>query len=66
MRNLGLNVINLGMLLGGGFTYKISQLQVGIRSDYNINFNKICNKDNVTITDNTFTVQMTIGYSLHK
>jgi len=65
-----LKSISIGMILGGGLKYDFNKIQFGIRYDYNLNFNKIAEwkveTSNISgqITDNTFTINMTIGYKL--
>ena len=65
-----LNSTSLGMLLGGGIKYDLLKIQLGIRFDYYVNFNKVADWENVPYTqngevkDNTFTINLTIGYKL--
>jgi len=66
-----LNSVSIGMLLGGGIKYDINKLQLGVRYDYYLNFTKIAEWNIETsggmsgeISDNTFMVNLTIGYKL--
>ena len=65
-----LKSISIGLILGGGLKYEISNLQFGLRADYYLDFTKIANW---TIEDsgvegkvsvNTFTINLSIGYRL--
>ena len=66
-----LNNYNFGLLLGGGLKYDFSKIQIGLRSDYYLNFNNIAEwKANSNgapgskINDKTFTINLTLGYKL--
>ncbi len=60
----------LGLLLGGGIKYEFSKLQIGLRSDYYLNFTKVAEwsiqQAGIAgeVTVNTFTINMTVGYKL--
>lgn len=62
--------ISYGLLFGIGIKYKISKFQVGIKSDYCINFNKIedwpATGENLgeQIKDKTLLLNLTIAYAL--
>ncbi len=68
--NIELKSLSIGMLLGGGIKHDLSKFQLGIRCDYYLNFNNIADwkvwTSNGTreITNNTITVNLTIGYKL--
>jgi len=61
---------SIGLILGGGLKYDISNIQFGLRADYYLDFAKVAewkientgNDGEVTV--NTFTVNITIGYKL--
>lgn len=61
---------SIGLILGGGLKYNISNLQLGLRTDYYLNFTKVADWTNESngvkgeVTVNTFTVNLTIGYKL--
>lgn len=65
-----LKSISVGLILGGGLKYDISNLQFGLRADYYLDFTKVAdwsientgNSGEVTV--NTFTLNLTIGYRL--
>lgn len=67
-----LNKVSTGLLLGAGLRFDISNFQVGLRSDYYLNFNDIASwptsSNNVggKVTDNTFTVNISLGYHLNR
>ena len=61
---------SIGLILGGGLKYNISNLQFGLRADYYLDFTKVANwttenSENVgKISVNTFTINLSIGYRL--
>ena len=61
---------SIGLILGGGLKYEISNLQFGLRADYYLDFTKVAdwtveNSGNVgKISVNTFTINLSIGYRL--
>jgi hypothetical protein len=61
---------SIGLLLGGGIKYDISNLQFGLRADYYLDFAKIAswsaenNRARGEISGNTFTINLTVGYKL--
>lgn len=61
----------IGLLLGCGVSYNISNFDVGLRADYYLNFNKIADWSIQStliggeINVNTFTVNVTIGHKLY-
>ena len=61
---------SIGLILGGGLKYEISNLQFGLRADYFLDFTKVAdwtveNSGNVgKISVNTFTISLSIGYRL--
>lgn len=65
-----LNDASIGLLLGGGFKYDISNLQFGLRADYYLNFTEVADWTIESIgkggevSVNTFTINLTIGYKL--
>jgi hypothetical protein len=60
-----INKFSYGLLLGGGFKYDINKIQIGLRVDYYLNFNKI-NKAELygTLRDKTVTTSLVVGYRL--
>jgi hypothetical protein len=62
--------ISYGAIFGLGFKFKFSKFQLGLRADYYINFNKIAKwpagtrTSGGTVTDETFTVNLTFGFKL--
>ena len=72
-----LNSVSIGLILGAGVKYDISNLQLGLRADYYLDFTKIADwtiqyggygiensTKRVGISANTFTVNLTVGYRL--
>lgn len=65
-----INRYNYGLLTGLGAKYDLNKLQIGLRADYYLNFGSIADwpagRDNlgVRVTDNTLTINATIGYRL--
>lgn len=65
-----LNDTSIGLLLGGGLKYDISNLQLGLRADYYLNFTEVASWSIESIgkggevSVNTFTMNLTIGYKL--
>ncbi len=61
-----LNKYNVGLILGGGVKYNLSKIQLGIQAHYYLNFEKIADKNNMggSVKDNTFIINLTIGYRL--
>ena len=61
---------SIGLILGGGLKYDISNIQFGFRADYYLNFTKVADwtyqKTGISeeINANTFTINLTIGYKL--
>lgn len=61
---------SIGIILGGGLKYDISNLQFGLRADYYLDFTKVTDWtiENTgyggEVTVNTFTINLTIGYRL--
>ena len=72
----GLKNTSIGLILGGGLKYDLSNLQLGLRADYYLDFSKVAdwtientvNGVNTVgggeISVNTFTINLTIGYRL--
>ena len=66
----GLKSISIGLILGAGIKYDISNLQIGLRADYYLNFTKVADwtiensGDGGKISVNTFTINLSIGYRL--
>ncbi|MDY0198585.1 MAG: outer membrane beta-barrel protein [Tenuifilaceae bacterium] len=72
----GLNEIDelkkysIGLILGGGIKYDLSKIQIGLRADYYLNFEKVADWPLQTenlggeINDRTITLNLTIGYRL--
>jgi len=66
-----LNSTELGLILGGGIKYDISNIQLGLRADYYLDFTNVGdwssertgNSGEVTV--NTFAVNLTIGFKLN-
>lgn len=60
-----------GLILGGGVKYDISNLQLGLRADYYLDFTKIADYKNEETgirgetTVNTFTINLFVGYRLN-
>lgn len=65
-----LKKFNLGLILGGGIKYDLSKIQIGLRADYYLNFNKVADWLAQTgnlggkVNDKTMTLNLTIGYKL--
>jgi len=64
-----LNSVSVGLILGGGIKYDISNLQFGLRADYYLDFTKVADwsAENARIgggSVNTFTINLSIGYKL--
>jgi len=63
-----LNRSSFGIILGGGLKYQFSNILIGIRSDYYVNFSNIAKWSNtsnqVKVSDKTFTTSLSIGYKL--
>lgn len=61
---------NVGLILGGGIKYDLSKIQIGLRADYYLNFNKVADwpseTGNIggTVTDKTMSINLSIGYKL--
>jgi len=61
---------SIGLILGGGLKYDISNIQLGLRADYYLNFTKVADWPTQNtgtggeVTVNTFTINLTIGYKL--
>lgn len=66
-----LNSISYGLLLGGGLKYNLANLQLGLRADYYLNFNKVAEWPAETgnlggeVSDQTFTINLVVGYRLN-
>ncbi len=66
----GLKNTSIGLILGGGLQYDISNFQVGLRADYYLDFEKIASwsagNDGAVgeISVNTFAINLTVGYKL--
>ena len=66
----GLKKYSIGLLMGGGLKYDFSNLQVGLRADYYLDFTKVADwtiestGNGGEVTVNTFTINLTIGYRL--
>ncbi len=65
-----LNSTSIGLILGGGLKYNISNLQFGLRADYYLDFTNVANwtiENSVNsgeINVNTYTINLTMGYKL--
>ena len=65
-----LNDFNIGLILGGGIKYDLSEFQIGLRADYYLNFANVADWPAETgylagkVKDKTMTLNMTIGYKL--
>jgi hypothetical protein len=61
---------NLGLILGGGIKYDLSKIQIGLRADYYLDFDKVADWPAETgnlggkVKDKTITLNLTIGYKL--
>lgn len=61
---------NIGLILGGGIKYDLSKIQIGLRADYYLNFEKVADWPLQTgnlggeINDRTITLNLIIGYRL--
>ncbi len=61
---------SIGLILGGGLKYDISNLQFGLRADYYLDFTKVADwtientGNGGEVTVKTFTINLTIGYRL--
>ena len=61
---------NLGLILGGGIRCDLSRIQIGLRADYYLNFDKVADwpaqPGNLggKVNDRTTTLNLTIGYKL--
>ncbi len=61
---------NIGLILGGGIKYDLSKVQIGLRADYYLNFDKVADWPAQTgnlggkVNDKTLTLNLTIGYKL--
>ncbi|NJN25986.1 MAG: PorT family protein [Cyclobacteriaceae bacterium] len=59
---------SIGLILGGGLKYDISNLQFGLRADYYLDFTKVADwtientGNGGEVTVNTFTINFTLGY----
>jgi len=67
----GMKSTSIGIILGGGLKYDISNLQFGLRADYYLNFSdKVAEwtinsaGDGGQVFVNAFTINLTIGYRL--
>lgn len=62
--------ISIGLILGAGLKFDISNLQFGLRADYYLDFTKVADwtiensEISGKVTVNTFTINLTIGYRL--
>lgn len=67
----GLNVLSLGLTLGCGVKYELLKFQIGLRTDYYLNFTKIADWSasslNIDgeVNNNMFSISLTFGYKLH-
>jgi len=65
-----LNSTSIGLILGGGLKYNISNLQFGLRADYYLDLTNVANwtfENTVNtgeINVNTYTINLTMGYKL--
>jgi hypothetical protein len=65
-----LNKLSFGFLLGAGIKRQISKVEIGLKTDYYLNLNKVLSSngdDNslaVRVQDRTITTNLTIGYKL--
>lgn len=65
-----LHSTSIGLLLGGGVTYDLQRIQLGLSADYHLNFTKVADWTNEQtgiggeIALKTFTTHLTIGYKL--
>jgi len=65
-----LHSTSIGLLLGGGVTYDLQKIQLGLRADYLVNFTKVADWTNEQtgiggeIALKTFTTHLIIGYKL--
>lgn len=61
---------NVGLILGGGIKYDLSKIQIGLRADYYLNFNKLADwpaqTENLSgkVDDKTMILNLMIGYKL--
>lgn len=61
---------SIGLILGGGLKYDISNIQFGLRADYYLDFTKVADwtientENGGEVTVNTFTINLSIGYRL--
>jgi hypothetical protein len=61
---------NFGLILGGGIKYDLSEIQIGLRADYYLDFDKVADWPAETgnsggkVEDKTITLNLTIGYKL--
>jgi len=61
---------NFGLILGGGIKYELSKIQIGLRADYYLNFDKVADwpaqPGNLggEVNDKTMTLNLIIGYKL--
>ena len=58
-----------GLIMGGGLKYEISNLQLGLRADYYLDFSKIAGwtKERIrsgVVPVNTYTVNLSVGYRI--
>ncbi len=65
-----LNSVSIGLILGAGVKYSMSNLQFGLRTDYYLDFIKIADwpaengRGTGKVSVNTFAVNLTVGYRL--
>ena len=61
---------SIGLILGGGVKYDLSRIQIGLRADYYLNFDKIADWPAQTgnlggkVKDKTMILNLMIGYKL--
>lgn len=65
-----LNKISAGLILGAGLRFDVSNMELGLRADYYLDFTKVAEwtgdlpNFSGEIKTNTFTLNLTIGYKL--